>query len=92
MIWMQNTGTLTKYKFWGRIEEPLPAGKYNLVADHNFLIGDLRIKKGVMVVNPSSFGSAVYFFPIVFIFMGLSCFAFAIFLKVKLPDYDQMLQ
>ena len=88
MIWVQNTATLTKYKLWGRIEEPLPAGKYNLVADNSFLIGNLRIKKGVLVVNPSSFGSAVYFFPFVFIFMGLSCFAFAIFLKVKLPDYD----
>lgn len=30
MIWMKNSGLISKYKLWGRIEEPLPAGKYNL--------------------------------------------------------------
>jgi hypothetical protein len=92
MVWMQNSGSITKYKLWGRIEQPLPAGKYNLVAENNFKIGDLSIKKGILLVNPSAFGSAVYWFPVVYIIMGVACFAYAVFLKVKLPDYDALLQ
>lgn len=91
MIWMQNTGSITKYKLWGRIQQTLPAGKYNLVSENNFQIGDMRIKKGVMIVNPSALGSAVYFYPVVYIIMGLICFAFTIFMKVKLADYDALL-
>lgn len=92
MIWMQNSGSITKYKLWGRIEDPLPAGQYNLVVENNFRIGELKIKKGLMLVNPSAIGSAVYFFPIVYVLMGLACLAFAIFLKLKMPDYDALLK
>lgn len=46
MIWMKNTGLLTKYKLWGRINQKLPAGKYNLVSANNYHIGNLRILKG----------------------------------------------
>lgn len=45
-----------------------------------------------MLVNPSAIGSAVYFFPIVFVLMGLTCLVFAIFLKLKMPDYDVLLK
>lgn len=51
----------------------------------------MRIKKGVLVVNPSSIGSAVYFYPFTYAIMGLMCFAFAVFMKIKLPDYDALL-
>jgi hypothetical protein len=91
MIWMKNSGSITKYKLWGRIDQVLPAGKYNLVADNNFKIGDMRIKKGVFLVNPSAFGSAVYFYPVIYLLMGIMSIAFAIFMKVKLPDYDALL-
>lgn len=61
------------------------------MADNYFQIGGLHIKKGIMLVNPSSIGSKVTYFPFVFILMALICFAYAIFMKVKLPDYDAML-
>jgi hypothetical protein len=46
MIWMKNTGLLTKYKLWGRINQKLSAGKYNLVSTNNYHIGNLKIIKG----------------------------------------------
>ena len=33
-------------------------------------------------------GGPVYFFPITFLIMGLTCIAYAAFLKIRLPDYD----
>lgn len=60
--------------------------------DNNFQIGTMSIKKGVRVVSLSKIGSPVYFYPIAFILMGLTCFGFAIFMWKKLPNYDELLR
>lgn len=92
MVWMQNSGLITKYKTWGHIDQTLPAGKYNLVASNNYRIGDMRIKKGVQIAKISEIGSTVYFYPVIFILMAGACFAYAIFLRVKFPDFDKLLK
>jgi hypothetical protein len=56
--------------------------------DNNYFIGEMRIKKGVKIVNMSAIGSPFYFYPIMYTVMGIICFAYAIFMKRALPDYD----
>lgn len=45
--WMKHEALITKYKLWGRIEQPLVKGNYSVVVDNNYHIGELRIKKGI---------------------------------------------
>ncbi len=92
MIWMKNSGLISKYRLWGRIDQPLPAGKYNLVINNNYHIGGMKIKKGVVITSLSAIGSLNYFYPIVFALMGLICIGYAIFMKIKFPDYDDLLR
>lgn len=91
MVWMKNSGLITKFKLWGRIDQPLPAGKYNLVANNNYQIGAMKLKRGVKIISLSPIGSPVYFYPIAFALMGVACIVYAIFMKIKFPDYDDLL-
>jgi len=67
-------------------------GKYNLVVKNNYVIGNMRIRKGVELVMPSALGGKIWFFPIVYLFMGITCIAYGIFLKVKFPGYDELME
>lgn len=81
---------ISKHKLWGRIEETLPKGSYSLVVKNQYQIGTMRLKKGVELVSPTKMGGPIHFFTISFIVMGVICIAYAIFLKVKLRDYDDL--
>lgn len=81
---MKNSVLIKKYKLWGVINHALEFGKYNLVIENNYRIGDMPITKGVYIGNPSKLGSPVLIFPILFFLMGLSCFAYAIYMRIKL--------
>ena len=86
--WTKDQALIGKYKLWGRINQPLQKGKYNLVAANNYKINTLRIAKGVELLQPTTMGGALYFFPISFLIMGAMCIAYAVFLKVQMGDYD----
>jgi hypothetical protein len=90
--WTKEQALIGKYKLWGRIKEPLKKGKYNLVVANNYRINNLNIGKGVELVHPTSLGGPIYFFPICFLLMGLACLAFAVLLKLRLPDYDDIVR
>ena len=90
MIWMRKTARTTKLKLWGRINEALKPGKYNLVAENNFQVGDMKLHKGIRLISGSAFGGALYFYPWVFGLLGLLCIGYAILLRCKFPDYDHL--
>lgn len=77
-----------KYKLWGRINEPLKKGKYNLLVNNIYHINNLRIAKGIELTHPSKMGGVIYFFPVCFAIMGLMCIGYAIFMKTQMGDYD----
>jgi hypothetical protein len=79
---------ISKFKLWGRIETRMPKGKYSLIAQNIYKIGDMRIQKGVELVKPTKLGGPIYFFPIAFAIMGFICVAYAIFLQCEMGDYD----
>lgn len=87
--WTKEQALIGKYKLWGRITQPLQKGKYNLVATNNYHINTMKIAKGIELVQPTTMGGAVYFFPICFLIMGAMSIAYGIFMKVKLTDYDE---
>jgi hypothetical protein len=86
--WIKNQAMISKHKLWGRINEKLPKGKYNMVVKNNYQIGEMRISKGIELVVPSRAGGPIYFFPISFAIMGLMCIGYAIFLRLEMGDYD----
>lgn len=90
MVWMKNSVLIKKYKLWGIIHTKLEFGKYNLVVKNNYRIGEMPITKGVYIGNPSKFGSPAYLLPILFFIMGILCFAYVIFMKLMLPQYDSL--
>ncbi len=77
-----------KYKLWGRINQNMPKGNYNLVVNNNYQINKLRLKKSIELVMPTKLGGPLYFFPISFMIMGLICIGYVIFLKSEMADYD----
>jgi len=66
-------------------------GQYSLVVENNFQIGDLKIKKGIEIIVPTSLGGKIQFLPIIYIVMGVICFAYGIFMRLKLKGYDQLI-
>lgn len=90
--WVKNQAMINKYKLWGVIDQTIPAGKYNLVAQDVYHIGALKLEKSFSLVKPSKIGGPVYFYPIVLCVMGGICLLYAIYLKVSLGDYDQKVE
>ena len=80
-VWTKDQAMIGKYKLWGRINKVLPKGNYNLVANNNYQINKLRLKKSVELVVPTKLGGPLYFFPISFLIMGLICVGYVVFLK-----------
>ncbi len=83
---------ISKFKLWGRIEEKLPKGTYNLIATNIYKIGEMRIQKGVELNVPSKMGGPIYFFPWSFLVMSLMCVGYAIFLRSEMTDYDTIVK
>ena len=88
---MKNSVLIKKYKLWGLIDTPLEFGSYKLTVVNNYQIGDLPITKGIYIGNPSKLGSPMYLFPVLFFLMGISCFGYAVYMKIRLYEYDALL-
>ena len=80
---------MTKQKLWGRINQPLPAGKYSLLAENNYKINNMRIKKGAKISQSSRFGGKSYFIPIMFTLASIGCIIYAIVFYKKFHTLDQ---
>lgn len=53
---MLDGSLMTKKRLWGVIAEGLPAGDYNLVAENNYEMVDMRIVKGALLTTANAIG------------------------------------
>ena len=83
---------ISKYKLWGKIDQPLKKGNYSIVIHDVYKIGNLKIKKGVDLIIPSRLGGPIYFYPVVFMIMGIFCIVYALYVKYSIGDYDQLMK
>jgi len=75
---------MTKKRVWGVIQDKLMPGNYELLVDNNYQIVDMRIVKGVLFTTATAMGGKQYFHSICFALACLICIAFAILIKLKL--------
>ena len=83
---------IKKYKLYGRIDQPLLKWNYSLVVKDQYHIGSLKLQKGINLVIPSSLGGPLYFYPVTFLIMAIMCFAYGIYLRYEIGDYDQLMK
>ncbi len=50
----------------------------------------MPIRKGIVLINPSTIGGKVIMFPVLFIIIALICFGYAFFMFHTFSHYDKL--
>jgi hypothetical protein len=87
---MLDNALMTKKRVWGVIHDTLSPGSYQLSVDNNYQMVDLRIVKGILLTTSTIIGGKQYFYPLMFAIATISCIVFAIFVKIKFPNYGEL--
>jgi hypothetical protein len=86
---MRTAGLPNFRKLWGRIEEDMKAGTYNLTIVNNYDVTSFDGKKSFVLSTTNALGGKNYFLAICYIVVGALCLVFAIiFLIAYLKKKD----
>lgn len=88
IVWMRTAGLPNFRKLWGKIEQNLKPGTYELTIDNNYDVASFEGKKTFVLSTTNALGGKNYFLAICYIVVGSLCIVFAIifliaFLKKK---------
>ncbi len=81
---------MTKKKRWGIINNNLKPGKYQLIANNNFMLPDMKLNKGIILSTTNVMGGRQVFYPVVFSICGIVCLVYAIFVWCEFKNYSQL--
>lgn len=88
MVWMRPAGLPNFRKLWGRINENLAAGDYNLVIKNNYPVAKFNGEKYFVLSTVNAFGGKNNFLGISYIVVGVICLlmALAFFIGYKVHN------
>ncbi len=86
---MQTQSLMTKQKLWGRIKNSLKPGNYSLLVENNYQISNMRITKGIKIMEGSRLGGKSYFIPSSLLVASIGCLLFAIIFYRKFKSCDE---
>lgn len=78
IVWMRTAGLPNFRKLYGKIENPLKAGKYNLSIINNFDVSSFEGSKHFVLSTTNVLGGQNYFLAICYIIVGGLCLMFGI--------------
>jgi hypothetical protein len=90
---MRTAGLPNFRKLWGKINEPLQPGTYNITTNNQYDVSSWDGKKSFVLSTTNALGGKNYFLAICYIVVGSLCIVFAIiflvaFLKKKSSHTD----
>lgn len=89
IVWMRNSGLPTFRKLWGKIEQDLQPGKYQVVIDNQYTVKPYNGRKLFVITTTNSFGGSNHAAAIIYIIVGCFCgvatmfFGYEYFCKAK---------
>lgn len=82
---MLDGSLLTKRRLWGVIKEGLKKGKYEILANNNFAMANMKIHKGILLTTSTVMGGRQFFYSVAFGASTIICFSFYIFVRMRFP-------
>lgn len=83
MVWMRASATSTFRKLWGRIDETLPMGKYQVSVSSNWPTSSFGGKKRFVISQTNTFGGKNIFLGACYIVVGSLCIVAAIVFLIR---------
>lgn len=77
IVWMRTAGLPTFRKLWGKIEEDLPKGVYQIEIENNYKVSNFKGTKSFVLSTTNSLGGKNYFLAVCYITVGTLCMLFA---------------
>jgi LEM3 (ligand-effect modulator 3) family / CDC50 family len=88
MVWMRPAGLPDFRKLWGRINEKLEPGKYNLLINNNFPVESFNGKKSFVLSTVNILGGKNNFLGIAYLIVGFICLIMALLFWVGYNNYN----
>lgn len=82
IVWMRTAGLPNFRKLWGRVEEDLGSGDYELVIYNLYNVEAFDGKKSFVFSTTNALGGKNYFLAICYLVVGSLCIVFAIIFLV----------
>lgn len=77
IVWMRTAGLPNFRKLWGRIDDGLPAGEYQVQINNQFEVSPFQGKKYFVLSTTNALGGKNYFLAVCYIVVGTLCMLFA---------------
>ena len=77
IVWMRTAGLPNFRKLWGKINEPLLPGNYELLIMNNYEVKPFQGKKSFVISTTNALGGKNYFLAICYITVGTLCMLFS---------------
>lgn len=77
IVWMRTAGLPNFRKLWGRIDDGLPAGNYQVQINNQFEVSPFQGKKYFVLSTTNALGGKNYFLAVCYIVVGTLCMLFA---------------
>lgn len=81
---------MTKKKKWGVINNNLKAGQYQLIVNNNFMVLDMKLKKGILLSTATVMGGKQIFYPITFGICAFLSLAYALYVGCSFRHYSEI--
>ena len=78
IVWMRTAGLPNFRKLWGRLEQGIKKGTYNVTVDNNYDVNGFDGNKSFVLSTTNALGGKNYFLAICYIVVGSLCLIFAI--------------
>jgi len=78
IVWMRTAGLPNFRKLWGRIEQDIPAGTYQLNVYNQYDVSSFEGEKSFVISTTNALGGKNYFLAICYLVVGSLCIVFAI--------------
>ena len=77
IVWMRTAGLPNFRKLWGRIDDGLEPGSYELWIDNNYQVEPFQGAKSFVLSTTNALGGKNYFLAVCYITVGTLCLLFA---------------
>lgn len=82
IVWMRTAGLPNFRKLWGRIEQDIEPGTYELTISNNYDVNGFDGNKSFVLSTTNALGGKNYFLAVCYIVVGALCLIFAIIFLV----------